>query len=369
MKEQKTTTQPKNFTRKGDFFSSNQITKDTKVSLPSDQRETAAAELAGQIMGSTREAATPHPGPAFISDAKSSTGTALPKDAKTQMERSFGRNFSDVRIHTDDHATQLSKDINAKAFTLGSDIFFQKKYFDPRGGLGKRLLAHELAHTIQQKELSGHNFIQREGEEQKDKAKETPKVETKVEVVTEQNITKGETKGKATTTRSAEQSVGEGVTAKATEKTTGDARTASAELAAKDKATGLSVSTGIKAEESTVDPTQADKAKGFIKLGGSWTLFDARLKLESGISAETDFKYKPSVSIDGKAVFFPNGRLSPELAGKFLYGKEGPSGQITPGLNFKITDALSAKAGVPITIDSSGKVGASVGLGFVIKFP
>jgi hypothetical protein len=296
MKEQKTPTQPKNITRKGDFFSPDHNHMNAKVSLLSERNETEASHLAGQIMRSSTESATVHPRPGFVSDAKASIGKTLATDTKAQMENSFGRNFSDVRIHTDDHATQLSKEINAKAFTLGSDIFFQKNYFDPKGGLGKRLLAHELAHTIQQKELSSFNLIQREGEEQKDKAHDTPKVETKVEVVTEQNITKGETKGKASTTRSAEQSVGEGVTAKASEKTTGEARTASAELAAKDKGTGLSVSTGIKAEESTVDPTQPDKAKGFIKVGGSWTLFDSRLKLDSGISAETDFKYKPSVS-------------------------------------------------------------------------
>ncbi|GAA0879196.1 hypothetical protein GCM10009119_21640 [Algoriphagus jejuensis] len=66
------------------------------------------------------------------------------------MERSFGSDFSEVRIHTDTYATDLSKRLNAKAFTHGSDIYFNSEKFETQTQGGKKLLAHELTHVIQQ---------------------------------------------------------------------------------------------------------------------------------------------------------------------------------------------------------------------------
>ncbi|MCR1024515.1 DUF4157 domain-containing protein [Cellulophaga baltica] len=77
-------------------------------------------------------------------------GKALPKQAKSFMESRFGTEFSDVNIHTGGEAIQMSQELNAKAFTVGNDIYFNSGQYAPNTLEGKRLLAHELTHTVQQ---------------------------------------------------------------------------------------------------------------------------------------------------------------------------------------------------------------------------
>lgn len=77
-------------------------------------------------------------------------GRALPENTRSWMESRFGADFSGVRIHTGSNAVQLSRDLNAKAFTHGGDIYFNRGAFSPGTSEGKRLLAHELTHTLQQ---------------------------------------------------------------------------------------------------------------------------------------------------------------------------------------------------------------------------
>jgi len=77
-------------------------------------------------------------------------GHALPKATNQYMSQSFGRDFSQVRIHTDSRAKQMNKGIHAKAFTHGKDIYFNSGQYDPNSTKGKRLLAHELTHVVQQ---------------------------------------------------------------------------------------------------------------------------------------------------------------------------------------------------------------------------
>lgn len=78
------------------------------------------------------------------------SGSRLDNRAKDYMEERFGVDFSDVRIHTNSQAVQMSEDLNAKAFTVGNDIYFNQGQFNPNSSSGKHLLAHELTHTIQQ---------------------------------------------------------------------------------------------------------------------------------------------------------------------------------------------------------------------------
>ncbi|MBV4360532.1 DUF4157 domain-containing protein [Parasegetibacter sp. MAH-26] len=77
-------------------------------------------------------------------------GSALPDDTKQFMESRFNADFSGVRVHTDQTATQLTSSVNAKAFAHGNDIYFNKDQFSPHSNGGGTLLAHELTHTIQQ---------------------------------------------------------------------------------------------------------------------------------------------------------------------------------------------------------------------------
>jgi hypothetical protein len=75
-----------------------------------------------------------------------------PMDAETRafMESRFGRNFGHIRIHTDATAAQSAKDLNARAYAAGNSIAFAEGEFAPHSPGGRSLLAHELAHTVQQ---------------------------------------------------------------------------------------------------------------------------------------------------------------------------------------------------------------------------
>src|SRR5271166_4204260 len=84
-----------------------------------------------------------------LADAKGS-GSSIPQPVRAEMEDAFGADFSGVRLHTDPNAADMSRDIGAHAFTHGSDIYFNRGAFNPSTSEGKYLLAHELAHTIQQ---------------------------------------------------------------------------------------------------------------------------------------------------------------------------------------------------------------------------
>lgn len=78
------------------------------------------------------------------------SGRSLDGGAKSQMESAFGANFASVRIHTDTKAQALSKSLNARAFTIGSDIAFDAGEYNPGTPVGDALIAHELAHVTQQ---------------------------------------------------------------------------------------------------------------------------------------------------------------------------------------------------------------------------
>jgi len=77
-------------------------------------------------------------------------GQALPADVLSPMEDSLGHDLSGVRLHTDTESDTLVRQTGAAAFTTGNDIFFQRDTYDPANIEGRRLLGHELAHTVQQ---------------------------------------------------------------------------------------------------------------------------------------------------------------------------------------------------------------------------
>jgi hypothetical protein len=86
---------------------------------------------------------------AQIQSSKGS-GSPLPLSVRQFMQLRFRADFSKVRVHTDDNAARLSRQLNAHAFAVGNDIFFGKDKFKPDSPEGRELIAHELAHTIQQ---------------------------------------------------------------------------------------------------------------------------------------------------------------------------------------------------------------------------
>ncbi len=77
-------------------------------------------------------------------------GQPLPQSTRDFFEPRFGTNFSQVRVHTDGRAAGAAEAMHARAFTLGQDIIFGTGQYAPDLGSGRQLVAHELAHTIQQ---------------------------------------------------------------------------------------------------------------------------------------------------------------------------------------------------------------------------
>lgn len=88
--------------------------------------------------------------PQIVNDALSSGGKPIEANTRAFMESHFDRDFGNVKIHDNDLAAKSASSINALAYTSGSDIVFNSGQYDPNSESGKRLLAHELTHVVQQ---------------------------------------------------------------------------------------------------------------------------------------------------------------------------------------------------------------------------
>lgn len=77
-------------------------------------------------------------------------GSPLDGGVRSRMESAYGRSFSHVRVHTDTTATALSGGLNARAFTVGEHIAFDSGEYQPGSLIGDAIIAHELAHVMQQ---------------------------------------------------------------------------------------------------------------------------------------------------------------------------------------------------------------------------
>lgn len=101
---------------------------------------------------SRKDRGPPRTSPRFVSDLHNSShgGRAMDNGTRSFMESRFNADFSQVKVHTDPTAVQLSSQISAQAFTHGNNIYFNSGKYNPATESGKHLLAHELTHTIQQ---------------------------------------------------------------------------------------------------------------------------------------------------------------------------------------------------------------------------
>ena len=77
-------------------------------------------------------------------------GSPLPHYVRQRYETALGSDLTDVRIHNNDQHHDIAKSLNARAFTVGPDIFFGRGHYKPGSREGDRLLAHELTHVLQQ---------------------------------------------------------------------------------------------------------------------------------------------------------------------------------------------------------------------------
>jgi hypothetical protein len=103
------------------------------------QRKTTGAEAKARI-------------PAIVHEVLAGSGRPLDPATRAFMEPRFGRDLAQVRVHDDPMASRSADAVGALAYTVGSHVAFAAGHYAPASAWGRRLLAHELAHTIQQSE-------------------------------------------------------------------------------------------------------------------------------------------------------------------------------------------------------------------------
>jgi len=156
------------------------------LSVPGDPLEREADRVAEAVTGSQVagidamrhadgasvlrkiEPARGDPQAEFIAELLSSPGQALSPEIRASFEPRFGVDFSAVRVHTDDAAARSAASLQAAAYTVGHHLVFGAGHYAPGSTSGRRLIAHELAHVVQQRGADGSgvrapSLVQREG--------------------------------------------------------------------------------------------------------------------------------------------------------------------------------------------------------------
>ena len=127
---------------------------DRVMRMPDAQVSVGAAPL--QI---TRKCAACE-APAIVHDVLRLPGHPLDAATRAYFEPRFGRDFSRVRVHTDRLAAASVRNLNANAYTVGHDIVFGEGRFAPGTRAGRRLIAHELAHIVQQSDADRSGVVE-----------------------------------------------------------------------------------------------------------------------------------------------------------------------------------------------------------------
>ena len=127
---------------------------------PGPDGECAACRARRLGMQRKPAAAGPGQAPAIVHDVLRSPGRPLEPSTRAAMEHGLGRDLGAVRVHTDSRAAASARAVDALAYTVGSDIVFAQGRHAPGTREGRRLLAHELAHVLQQR--GGTALLQRQ---------------------------------------------------------------------------------------------------------------------------------------------------------------------------------------------------------------
>jgi hypothetical protein len=104
-------------------------------------RRGSGAESAGEV-------------PPIVHDVLRSPGQPLDPEARTFFEPRFGQDFSQVRVHTDMRSAGSARAVSALAYTVGRNVVFAAGHYSPATSTGRKLLAHELTHVVQQSNSS-----------------------------------------------------------------------------------------------------------------------------------------------------------------------------------------------------------------------
>ena len=155
------------------------LQKRLTISSAGDRYEVEADRVAEQVMGMTEprlqrralgstptvqrqsEAVVADQVPLPVQQALNSRGQPLDAATRAFMEPRFGHDFARVRVYADDRAAESARALNASAYTVAPNIVFGAGQYAPQTDTGRRLLAHELTHVVQQ--ANGHQpFVQRQ---------------------------------------------------------------------------------------------------------------------------------------------------------------------------------------------------------------
>lgn len=128
-----------------------------------EEEEAVQAKEGEEEEMQTKSSGPAAPGHSFTNrlHARKGSGSNLSGPIRAKMESSIGADFSNVRVHTDREANQMSSSIHAQAFTRGNDVYFNAGKYRPESTEGQRLLAHELTHVVQQGAAPSGKIVQR----------------------------------------------------------------------------------------------------------------------------------------------------------------------------------------------------------------
>jgi hypothetical protein len=141
--------------------------------------------------------------PPVVNEVLQSSGQLLDSATRAFFEPRFGYDFSGVRVHSDERAAESAQAVNALAYTVGQNVVFGARQWQPQNPVGKELLAHELTHVVQQSRANsapGTDISGASGEREADDAaravasgKQVSPVAAKSSVPALQRKTPGET--------------------------------------------------------------------------------------------------------------------------------------------------------------------------------
>jgi hypothetical protein len=104
----------------------------------------------GTLQRAAINASPVHDAPPIVHEVLRSPGQPLDANSRAFMELRFGHDFSGVRVHTDAQAVEAARAVSALAYTAGRSVVFGAGQYAPHTSIGRRLLAHELSHVVQQ---------------------------------------------------------------------------------------------------------------------------------------------------------------------------------------------------------------------------
>lgn len=123
-----------------------------------DTSSGACPECATSLRGGLQRAETGSawlgPVPPSVHEVLASPGQPLDAATRSYMEPRFGHDFSQVRVHADARAAGSARAVSALAYTVGRDVVFGAGQLAPESSTGRRLIAHELMHVVQQRDAS-----------------------------------------------------------------------------------------------------------------------------------------------------------------------------------------------------------------------